>query len=375
VEEAGADGLLPVGRPLPARVPSPFHPIRRIRNAMIDLRSDTVTRPSAGMRRAMAEAEAGDDVLGDDPTAIRLEERAAELLGMPAALFVPSGTMANLIAIRSQTHHGEEVICNRDSHIVNYEVAGHAAVSGVQFQPLDADRGLLLPGQVSAAMRTPNIHHPIPRLVAIENTHNRGSGAVYPVDRVAAIADVAGRHGLAMHCDGARLMNACVALGVSASAYTRHLSSCTLCLSKGLGAPIGSVVAGSVELIETARRYRKMFGGGMRQVGIIAAAGLYAIEHNIERLAEDHANAKYLAGQLAGMPGIEIDPDEIETNLVIFRITREGLTAAELVAAMAAEGVAFFDTAPDKCRMVTHLDVSHDEVARAVDAMHHVLSS
>jgi threonine aldolase len=342
---------------------------------MIDLRSDTVTRPSPGMRRAMAEAEVGDDVLGDDPTAIRLEERAAELLGKPAALFVPSGTMANIIAIRCQTRHGDEVICNRDSHVFNYEVGSHAAVSGVQFQPLDADQGILSAEQVAATIRHADIHYPVTRLVAIENTHNRGSGAVYPAELVASIAEVASLQGIVVHCDGARLMNACVALNVAPAAYTRHLSTCSLCLSKGLGAPIGSVLAGGRELIESARRLRKMLGGGMRQVGIIAAAGLYAIEHNIDRLAEDHANAKHLAVELADTPGIELNPDSIETNLVIFRITKPRMAAADFVAAMAREGVALFDTAQDTCRMVTHLDVTRSDIDQAVAAARRCLAA
>ncbi len=341
---------------------------------MIDLRSDTVTRPSPGMRKAMAEAEVGDDVLGDDPTAIKLEEKAAELLGKEAAVFVPSGTMANLVAIRAQTHHGDEVICEETSHIVQFEVAAHAAVSGVQLRMLPADRGILAPEQIEPAIRGSNIHLPVTRLVVVENTHNRGGGSVYPVYVVAEIARIAREHNVAVHMDGARLLNACAALDVEPSDYTPHLASCTLCLSKGLGAPIGSVVAGDREYIETARRYRKMFGGGMRQVGIIAAAGIYALDHNVERLADDHANAKRLAKALAEMPGVELDPATVETNLVIFEVSKPGLTAAQFAQAMGGLGVAFFAIGPQRCRMVTHLDVSRQDIDEAISRLSRFLS-
>jgi len=333
---------------------------------MIDLRSDTVTRPSPAMRKAIAEAEVGDDVLRDDPTVIRLEEKAAALLAKEAALFVPSGTMANLVAIRAQTHHGDEVICDETSHIVQFEVAAHAAVSGVQLRTLPGDRGRLSPDQVLAAIRPANIHQPVSRLVSLENTHNRASGAIYPVELVARIAQVAREHHLAVHMDGARLLNACIALSVPPADYTRHLDTCTLCLSKGLGAPVGSVVAGTRDLIETARRFRKMFGGGMRQAGILAAAGIYALDHNIERLAEDHANARRLADAIAHMPGIGLDPATVETNIVIFRVTRPGLTPAQFCQTMKEQGVLFLATSPTHCRMVTHLDVSAAQIDEAI---------
>jgi threonine aldolase len=342
--------------------------------AVIDLRSDTVTKPSPGMREAMAHAVVGDDVLGDDPTAQALESRAAALLGLPAALFVPSGTMANLIAIRAQTHHGDEVICDENAHIVQYEVGAHAALSGVQLRMLSGRRGMLTAEQISPAIRTANIHHPVTRLVALENTHNRASGAVYPVGQVAEIARSAAAHGVGVHIDGARLMNACVALGVEPSAYTRHVSSCTLCLSKGLGAPVGSMIAGAVDFIARCRRFRKMLGGGMRQVGILAAAGLYALDHNIERLAEDHANARHLAQALAELPGLALDPETIETNLVIFEVTRPGLTAEQLVSAMADRGVLFCAMAPKKCRMVTHLDVTRGQIDDALGRLRRFLA-
>jgi threonine aldolase len=341
---------------------------------VIDLRSDTVTKPSPAMREAMANAEVGDDVLGDDPTAIALEEKAAALLGMEASLFVPSGTMANLIAIRAQTHHGDEVICEEDAHIVQFEVGGHAAVSGVQLRMLPGQRGMLMPEQVESRIRPANIHQPVTRLVALENTHNRASGSVYPVELVAEIARVANAKGVNVHIDGARLLNACVALGVEPTAYTQHLSSCTLCLSKGLGAPVGSMIAGSREMIDLARRYRKMLGGGMRQVGIIAAAGIYALDHNIDRLAEDHANAKRLAQGLAQLPGLSVDPEGIETNLVILDVTKPGLTAADLATAMAGRGVLFFATAAQSCRMVTHLDVTRAQIDDAITRLDQFLS-
>jgi len=340
---------------------------------MVDLRSDTVTRPSPGMRRAMAEAEVGDDVLRDDPTVIRLEERAAALLGKKAALFVSSGTLANLLAIRAQTHHGDEIVCEERSHIVQHEVAAHAAVCGVQFRTLGGDRGMLSPAQVEAAIRETDIHVPVTRLVELENTHNEAGGTVYPVERVAAVADVAHRHGAGVHMDGARLINACVAIGVEPAAYTEHVDTCTLCFSKGLGAPIGSVVAGERDFVEAARRYRKMLGGGMRQVGIIAAGAIYALDHNVDRLAEDHANAKCLAEGLAELPGIEIDPRAVETNLVYFHLARPGLTAADLVDAMAERGVLFLQTGPRTCRMVTHLDISRRHVETALSELRRFL--
>jgi len=341
---------------------------------MVDLRSDTVTKPSPDMRRAMAEAEVGDDVLRDDPTVIQLEEKAAGLLGKEASLFVPSGTMANVVSIRVQTHHGDEVICEETSHIVQFEVAAHAAISGVQLRMLPGERGQLSPEPVEAAIRPSNIHLPVTRLVEVENTHNRGSGSVYPVSRVAEIARIAHQHGAGVHIDGARLLNAAVALGVDVTAYTQHADSCTLCLSKGLGAPIGSVVAGTRAFVEEARRCRKMLGGGMRQVGLIAAAGIYALDHNVERLAEDHANAKRLAEALAGMPGIELDPGTVETNIVIFGVTRPGLTASQFMAEMKERGVLFFSTGPQDCRMVTHLDVSREDIEDAISRLNEFLT-
>lgn len=340
---------------------------------MVDLRSDTVTRPSPGMRRAMAAAEVGDDVFRDDPTVIRLEERSAALLGKEAALFVSSGTLANLLAIRTQTRHGDEVICEERSHIVQHEVAAHAAVCGVQFRTLRGERGMLSPAQVEAAIREADIHVPVTRLVELENTHNEAGGTVYPVERVAAVAAVARQHGSGVHMDGARLMNACVAIGVEPAAYTEHVDTCTLCFSKGLGAPIGSVVAGKRDFVEAARRYRKMLGGGMRQVGIIAAGAIYALAHNIDRLAEDHANAKFLAEGLAELSGIEIDPRSVETNLVFFDVARPGLTAAGLVDAMAERGVLLLQTGPQTCRMVTHLNVSREQVETALSELRRFL--
>ena len=340
---------------------------------MIDLRSDTVTQPSAEMRRAMATAEVGDDVFRDDPTVRLLEERTAELLAKPAALFVPSGTMANVAAIRAFTHHGDEVICDESSHIVQYEVGAHAALSGVQLRQLPGEFGLLTAEQVREAIRPENIHVPVSRVVALENTHNRGGGSVYPVGQAREIAEVAHAHGAKVHMDGARLMNACVALGVNSEEYTRHVDSCTLCFSKALGAPVGSAIVGDVEFIERVRRIRKMLGGAMRQVGIIAAGALYTIEHNIDRLAEDHANARRLAAGLAGLPGIEIDPDTVQTNIVIFRVNRPDLSAAGLVKQMGDRGVAFIAFGPDSCRMVTHLDVSRDEIEQALDCLHRLL--
>ena len=339
----------------------------------IDLRSDTVTRPSDAMRQAMAHAPVGDDVKGEDPSINRLEALCAELYGMEAALFVASGTMANQLAIRAWTQPGDELICDLNAHLFNYEGAGIAGLSGVQANPVDAPRGLMTPEQVESRVRPDNVHYGPTRLVCIECTHNRGGGSIYPIETVAGIADVAQRHGIRLHLDGARLLNACVATGLRPTDYTQHCDSACLCFSKGLGAPVGSIVAGPEAFIARARRWRKMVGGGMRQAGIIAAGAIYALEHNVERLAEDHENARLLAKGLAAIDVLDLDPDEVETNMVFFDCGRTGMTGAELVERMAAEGVLMHDTAPYRIRLVTHLDVSREQVLQAVEAFKHVL--
>ncbi|MBI2302483.1 MAG: threonine aldolase family protein, partial [Armatimonadetes bacterium] len=284
----------------------------------IDLRSDTVTKPTPAMRRAMAEAEVGDDVFGDDPTVNRLEARTAELLGKPAAVFVPSGTMANQLAIRSQTEPGDEILVESTAHIYTHEAGAPAALAGVLCRLITTERGIFGPHDIAAHVRPANPYYAPLKLVCVENTHNRGGGSVWPLDSITAVAGEARQHGLRLHLDGARLWNASAASGVSEADYARPFDSVSVCFSKGLGAPVGSALCGDEAFVLRARRFRKMYGGGMRQAGILAAGALHAIEHHGERLADDHANARRLAEGLAALPGVELDPAAVETNIVIF---------------------------------------------------------
>lgn len=334
----------------------------------VDLRSDTVTKPTPAMRKAMAEAEVGDDVFEEDPTVNLLQEKVADLLGKEASLFVPSGTMANQISIRTHTLPGDEVIIEADSHPVLSEVAAAAALSGVQFRTLHGNRGILKAEQIADAIRVPDIHRPVSRLICLENTHNFGGGTIYPLDEIWRIREVADRFGLAMHLDGARLLNACVATGIPASEYARPFDSVSLCLSKGLGAPVGSMVAGGKDFIVRARKNRKMFGGGMRQVGILAAAGLYALEHHVERLAEDHFHARLLAQALAELPGVRVDPQEVETNIVIVDISPSGMDPREAQAKLRDLGILVLPFGKGRLRAVTHLDVDRKGIERAIEA-------
>jgi threonine aldolase len=338
----------------------------------VDLRSDTVTRPSPGMRAAIASAEVGDDVLGDDPTVLRLQERMATLLGKEAALFVPSGSMANQVAIRSVCEPGDELIIDETTHSYNYEAGGPAALSGASVRLIQGPRGIFTGADVEAMIRPVAAHLPHSRLVIIENTNNRGGGSIWPLETVAGIRPVAQRHGLHVHMDGARLMNACVATGRKPTDYTQHVDSVSLCFSKGLGAPVGSIVAGPQPFITRCHRFRKMFGGGMRQVGILAAAALYALDHNIERLAEDHANARRLADAIAALPGIRLDPRTVETNIIILEVDARHGTAADFVARLHEHGVWLLPTAPTKARAVTHLDVSAAQIDYAIGVFRQV---
>lgn len=337
-----------------------------MKSDIVDLRSDTVTRPSPGMRAAIAAAEVGDDVLGDDPTVLRLQERVARLLGKEAALFVPSGSMANLVAIRGWTQPGDEIIADVTVHSYNYESAGPAAIAGCSFRLLNGPRGIYSAADVEAAIRPPESHFPRTRLVIIENTTNRGGGSIWPVETVAEVGATAHRHGLILHIDGARLLNACVARKLDPVEYTRHADSVSICFSKGLSAPIGSIVAGPKDFIARAHRVRKMLGGGMRQVGILAAAAEYALDHNVERLAEDHAHARRLAEAISVLPGIRLNPRDVETNIVLFEIEDSLGSAAEFVARMRDEGVWMFATGPRQVRALTHLDVSAAQIERAI---------
>jgi len=339
----------------------------------VDLRSDTLTLPTPEMREAMARAEVGDDVWGEDPTVQRLEAAAAARLGKEAGLFVASGTMGNLVSVVAHTQAGQEVVLDLDSHIYNYEVAGGTIVGHVQMRPVKTERGFLTPEQVQESLRPANIHIPPTGLVCLENTHNRHGGTCCTPEQIAAVAAVAHAAGVPVHVDGARLFNAAVALRRDVREFTQPVDSVTFCLSKGLAAPVGSVVCGSAAFIERARRVRKMVGGGMRQVGILAAAGLISLERMVDRLAEDHANARTLAEAVAVMPALAVDLASVQTNIVIVRVDRgdrpRSVAATdELVKGCAARKVKIHAMSPTAIRCVTHKDVDTEDVRRAVDA-------
>ena len=316
----------------------------------------------------MAKAEVGDDVWEEDPTVQRLEALAAERTGKQAGLFVASGTMGNLVSVLSQTRPGQEIVLDLDSHIFNYEVASAAVIGGVQTRPIRTERGFLSPQQVSEAIRPANIHIPPTGLVCLENTHNRHGGTLCTPEEIRGVAEVAHGAGIPVHLDGARIFNAAVALRRPVRDFTTPVDSMTFCLSKGLAAPVGSVVCGSREFIARARRWRKMLGGGMRQVGVLAAAGLVALEQMVDRLAEDHANARRLGEEIARLPGLRIDLDRVQTNIVIFFVERPD-GAAMLVRECAARKVKIHQIGPASIRCVTHKDVDRDDVDRALQAL------
>ena len=337
---------------------------------MIELRSDTMTRPTPAMRRAMAEAEVGDDVFGEDPTVNRLEAKAAELLGKEAALLVASGTMANLASLLAHCGRGDEVILGHLSHSFIYEQGGMAAVGGICPRTvLNREDGTLRPEEIEAAVRGDNVHFPRSRLLMIENTHNLCGGAPLDAAFMRAAAEIARRHGLRLHVDGARLFNAAAALGVSARELAAAADSVNFCLSKGLAAPVGSVICGGRDFIERARRARKLLGGGMRQAGIIAAAGIIALEEMVDRLAEDHLRARKLAEGLAAIPGIAIDPDRVRTNIVYFDVSKPGLSAAELLRRLEREGIRMLATGARTIRAVTHYEVTAADTDHALSML------
>jgi threonine aldolase len=332
----------------------------------VDLRSDTVTRPTPEMRRAIADAVVGDDVFKDDPTVVRLEELAAQMTGKDAGLFVPSGTMGNEICILTHTRRGDEVIIDHDSHIYRYEAAGPAVLSGVQLAPIQTDGGVFSVAQVEQAIRPDDEHQPPTRLLCLENTHNRKGGVVYPIDMMWQVSEVAKKHGLRIHLDGARIFNASAASGTDVKEYCSLCDSIMFCLSKGLGAPIGSIAVGDRDFIKQARRYRKLLGGGMRQVGIIAAAGIYALQHNVERLSEDHRRARYLAEGLSSIETLAIDMETVQTNIVVVDIARSGFSVQECLILLEKKGVLVVPFGRTKIRAVTHLDINDGDVDRAV---------
>ncbi len=335
---------------------------------IVDLRSDTVTRPVPGMRKAIAEAVVGDDVFGDDPTVNVLQERVVELFGTEAALFVPSGTMGNQVALASLTEPGDEVILDRQCHIFNYEVGAAPALSGLQFNPLDGDTGVITADQIRPHIRPRNLHCPVTRIITVENTHNRAGGHVFPVDEMKRIKKLADSCGIRVHLDGARLANAVVATGISFSEYVGCAHTVSMCFSKGLGAPIGSIIGGSAETIEKARRKRKQLGGGMRQAGILAAAALYALDHHLDRLAEDHVNARVVGEAIAAVDGLDL-VYPVETNIVIFDVDTKFDTVDGLLARLQERGILAVPFGPTWVRMVTHLDVEPRDIAQVAGVL------
>ena len=338
----------------------------------IDLRSDTLTMPTPDMRRAMAEAELGDDVFHEDPTVNRLEELAAERMGKEAGLLVASGTQGNLIGVVSHTQRGDEVICGDQCHIFHYEVAGCAVVGSLQLRPIRNVEGTLLPEDVEAAIRPPDIHNPRTSVVCLENTHNREGGVAITAEQTAAVANVAHRRGVAVHLDGARVFNAAVGLGVDVRTLTAPVDSVTFCLSKGLGSPVGSVLCGTKDFIAIARKYRKMLGGGMRQAGVLAAAGIVSLTTMVDRLAEDHANARRLAEGLSEIPGIEIDQSGARTNLVFFDVSAP-MGAAGLVTRLRDHGVICTSGYFNRIRMVPHYGVDRADIEHTLRAIREIL--
>jgi threonine aldolase len=337
--------------------------------ALIDLRSDTVTRPTPGMRAAMHAAEVGDDVFHEDPTVNRLEARLADFLGKEAAVFVPSGTMSNQIAIKTHTQPGDELLCEGSCHIYNFEAGGPAVLSGVMCRTIEGDHGILDVSQLEGKVRPNNEHNVRTRLVCLENTHNRGGGRIYPLAKIQAIRAWTKEHGLMLHLDGARLWNAIVATGIPGRVWAAEFDSVSVCFSKGLGAPVGSALAGTRDFIARAHRVRKLFGGGMRQAGVLAAAALYAMDHHIDRLAEDHRNAQVIREAIADTPGLRLTPPKVDTNLIWFEVDKELGTAQDVKRTLQEQGILVQAAAPQTMRACAHLDVSAAQAERAAGAI------
>lgn len=339
----------------------------------IDLRSDTVTRPSPEMRKAMYEAETGDDVFQEDPTVNELQNFAAELLGKEAALFVPSGTMGNQLCLSVLTSPADEVICEMDAHIFHYESGSAAAISGIQILPLPGNYGVLTPEQIEPHIRPVSAYYmPVSRVIEVENTHNRAGGTIHPMGNIAALSHLAKRYNLYIHLDGARIWNASAATGIPVNEYAAYFDTVSCCLSKGLGAPVGSVIAGPKEIIAKAFRKRKAWGGGMRQAGVIAAAGLYALKNNRSRLTEDHEKAQVLAKAISENPALEIDMKAVQTNIIIFRPLK--MKAAEAIEKCRNKGVLISQGKGEYLRAVTHLDVSAEATELAAKIFEEVFA-
>jgi threonine aldolase len=345
---------------------------------MIDLRSDTVSKPTPDMRRIMAEAEVGDDVYGDDPSVLRLEQRTAEILGKEAAVYMPTGTMSNQVALRTHTEAGDEILADIAAHVWHYEGGAPAALSGLILRPLMGRHGIFTADDVHRAIRVPHRFMPDTvtaptKLVCAENTHNNGGGTIWPIDQIKDVAEAARSHGLATHLDGARLWHAAIATGVPESSYASPFDTVSVCFSKGLGAPLGSALAGSKELIARARRFKQVFGGGFRQAGIVAAGALYALENHRERLAEDHENAAKLARGLEDIHGIDIDTSLVQTNIVRFQVST--LKASELVERCHDKGLYMLPGGRDQVRAVTHIGVTRPMIDEALSIMRSIVAS
>jgi threonine aldolase len=340
----------------------------------IDLRSDTVTKPSVEMRAVMALADVGDDVYGEDPTVNRLEKHVAELLHKEAALFVPSGVMSNQLALKCHTQPGDEVIVEEESHIFNFETAAAAFLSNVQLHTVKGEHGILHANQLPAAVRSSVYYNPVTRLICLENTHNKAGGTIYPLETIKEIYAFAREQKLALHLDGARLWNASVASGIAPHDYAAYFDSVSVCFSKGLGAPVGSALVGTEEFIQRARKYRKIFGGGMRQAGILAAGALYALDHNVQRLAEDHQKAKLFAETMSSIKGFAVDPKTVQTNIVIIDIAQRGESTLDILTKLKENGVLLSEMGNTALRAVTHLDVSVNAIQQAAEIIQRIFS-
>ncbi|MCP4631713.1 MAG: low-specificity L-threonine aldolase [candidate division Zixibacteria bacterium] len=336
---------------------------------IIDLRSDTITRPSPEMREAIANAEVGDDVFGDDPTVNRLQEMTADLLGKEAALYFPSGTMSNQVALRCLTNHGDEAIIEQDAHIFRYEAASGSALAGIQFNTIKGNNGVITAEEIEDRIRPADYHQPKTAVVCLENTHNKAGGMIFPLKEIQKIRELCLSRGIKTYIDGARIWNASIATGVKLTEYTQYCDLVSVCLSKGLGAPVGSVLAGDKEMITQARRYRKAYGGGMRQAGIIAAAGIYALENNIERLKDDHNRAQKIAKTLSKIPSINSDPATVQTNLVVFDVFKTGRSPLEIVKGLKQKGLLIVWMGENLLRAVCHLDVDDNDIDEACEIL------
>ena len=339
----------------------------------IDLRSDTVTKPSDEMRKAMYEAEVGDDVFQEDPTVNQLQEYAAELLGTEAALFVSSGVMGNQICLNVLTNPSDEVICERDAHIFQYESGSPAVLSGLQLMPIDGKNGVITPEQIEPFIRPLSAYYmPRTKVVEIENTHNRAGGAVHPMENIIRVKELVKKYNLLYHLDGARIWNASVATGIPVKEYVSHFDSVSCCLSKGLGAPVGSIIGGTKDFIKEAFRVRKSWGGGMRQIGILAAAGIYALKNNVGRLADDHKKAKILGETIAEIPSLKIDLSSVQTNILVFE--PEKISVENAIDKCRAEGLLLSEGKVGFLRAITHLDVSFDDIEKAQNILRKIFA-